>query len=97
MRFSKVIVIAVVALNVAFTAAVLYVAFRGGTVPDSLIYSWFGFTTGEMGILAWIKKMKAGGEKSADSTHQRDAPVEQSCEAGQENNSDPPGSPLDSQ
>lgn len=58
MKFSKAIVLAVVALNVAFTTAVLFICLKGATVPDSLIASWFAFTGGELWLLAGIKKHK---------------------------------------
>ncbi len=73
MKFSKVIVMAVVVLNIAFTAAVLFICLRGQTVPDSLIAAWFGFTTGELWLLANIKKHKVRSGGNADSTNQRDA------------------------
>jgi hypothetical protein len=58
MKYSKIIVSAVVALNVVFTAAVLFVALKGGSIPDSLIVAWFSFTTGELWLCAQIKKAK---------------------------------------
>ncbi len=68
-KFSKAIVAAVVVLNVAFTAAVLYVFLRVGSEPTALIAAWFGFTTGELWLLAGIRKAKAvqGGETDAGS------------------------------
>lgn len=56
--FSKVIVLAVVMLNSAFTAACLYVFLRTSTEPTALIGCWFGFTTGELWMLSSIKKNK---------------------------------------
>ena len=65
MKYSKFIVLAVIALNAAFAIAVLYLSFRNHTVPDSLIVAWFGFTTGELWALASIRKTKAKkGEKN---------------------------------
>lgn len=57
-RFSKFIVTFVILLNVVFTAAVLYVFLRVGSEPTVLIGSWFAFTTGELWMLAGIKKRK---------------------------------------
>ena len=57
-RFSKFIVTLVILLNVVFTAAVLYVFLRVGSEPTVLIGSWFAFTTGELWMLAGIKKRK---------------------------------------
>jgi len=60
-RFSKLIVALVIALNVAFTGAVLYLCLKSSIVPDSLIVAWFGFTTGELWLLAGIRKAKMQG------------------------------------
>ena len=56
MKFSKVIVSLVIALNIIFTVAVLYIFYRVGTEPTALIGAWFGFTTVELWALAGIKK-----------------------------------------
>lgn len=56
--YSKVIVAVVVALNVLFTAAVLYVFLKTASEPSTLIVSWFAFTTGELFMLSSIKKVK---------------------------------------
>jgi len=56
MKFSKAIVSLVILLNTAFTVAVLYIFYRLGTEPTTLIGAWFGFTTIELWALAGIKK-----------------------------------------
>lgn len=56
MKFSKIIVSLVIALNVFFTVAVLYIFYRIGAEPTTLIGAWFGFTTIELWALAGIKK-----------------------------------------
>ena len=56
MKFSKAIVALVIALNVFFTVAVLFIFYRIGTEPTALIGAWFGFTTVELWALAGIKK-----------------------------------------
>ena len=62
--FSKSIVAAVVTLNVLFAAAVLYVFLQVGSEPTTLVVAWFAFTTGEMWLLAGIKRAKVKkGEK----------------------------------
>ena len=68
MKFSKWIVALVILLNVAFTAAVLYTFLKIGSEPMTLIGCWFAFTTGELWLLAKIKrteieKSKNGGEE----------------------------------
>ena len=56
MKFSKVIVSLVILLNTAFSIAVLFIFYRIGTEPTTLIGAWFGFTTIELWALAGIKK-----------------------------------------
>lgn len=70
MRYSKFIVALVILLNSIFTAAVLYVFLRIGTEPTTLITAWFAFTTGELWMLATIKKHEIrfkGDEKDENS------------------------------
>lgn len=45
-RFSKIIVALVIILNILFTAAILYIFFKIGNEPVTLIGCWFAFTTG---------------------------------------------------
>jgi hypothetical protein len=56
--FSKIIVAAVVILNILFTAGALYAFLKVGSEPVVLTGSWFGFTTGELWMLSSIKKTK---------------------------------------
>ena len=56
MKFSKIIVALVIALNVIFTAITFYAFIRVGSEPVALIAAWFGFTTGELWLVASIKK-----------------------------------------
>jgi threonine/homoserine efflux transporter RhtA len=60
-KFSKKIVALVVALNAIFTGVVLYVFLRTGSEPTTLIGCWFAFTTGELWMLANIRKAKLRG------------------------------------
>jgi len=56
MKFSKLIVLAVVILNAVFTAAILYVFLKtDGDEPTSLVTAWFAFTTTELFSLSRIK------------------------------------------
>ena len=57
-RFSKFIVTLVILLNVAFTAAVLYVYLQVGSEPSTLVGAWFAFTTVELWSLSKIKRKK---------------------------------------
>ena len=65
-RFSKFIVTLVILLNVAFTAAVLYIFLHIGNEPTTLITAWFAFTTGELWMLSSIKKKKINSETDYD-------------------------------
>lgn len=57
-RFSKFIVTLVILLNVAFTAAVLYIFLNIGSEPTTLVGAWFAFTTVELWSLSKIKRKK---------------------------------------
>jgi len=67
-RYSKFIVALVIVLNVVFTGAVLYVYLRIGNEPKTLIAAWFAFTTGELWLLANIKRaeIKEGENARSD-------------------------------
>lgn len=56
MKFSKWIVSLIILLNVFFSIGVLFVFFKVGSEPSMLIGAWFAFTTGELWMLASIKK-----------------------------------------
>ena len=62
MKFSKAIVSLVILLNAAFTVAVLFIFYKVGTEPTTLIGAWFGFTTVELWALAGIKKKEMESE-----------------------------------
>ena len=65
-KYSKLIVFLLVAANIAFTYKILLLFEQTGTEPTTLIVSWFGFTTGELGWLSMITKakVKKGGDES---------------------------------
>ena len=65
MRYSKIIVTLVILLNTGFAGAVLYTFLRVGSEPTALIAAWFAFTTGELWLLAGIKREKV--RRDADS------------------------------
>ena len=64
--FSKFIVALVVFLNSIFAFSVLYVFLKIGSEPTVLIAAWFGFTTGELWLLANIKKGKTQIKKEGN-------------------------------
>jgi hypothetical protein len=68
-NFSKKIVALVLILNIAFTIAILYLFYRIGSEPTSLIVAWFGFTTVELWSLSKITREKVkleGRDESGD-------------------------------
>ena len=60
MKFSKKVVIAVLILNVLFTASVLLVSWHTLQSVDALVVGWFAFTTGELWTLGKIERDKQG-------------------------------------
>lgn len=56
MRYSKIIVMLIIILNILFAAAVLYVFLKTSAEPTGLVAGWFAFTTGELWALSSIKK-----------------------------------------
>ena len=66
-RFSKLIVSLVILLNTGFALGVLYVFLRVGSEPTALVAAWFAFTTGELWMLAGIKKRKLKEENKNES------------------------------
>lgn len=57
-QYSKYLIAFIVAINVIFTATVLFLYLRVKSEPSTLIGAWFGFTTMELWNLAMIKKKK---------------------------------------
>ena len=57
-RYSKLLIAFIIILNVLFTTSILYVFLKVGSEPVTLIGCWFGFTTGELWMLASIRKTK---------------------------------------
>ena len=66
MKFSNGIVILCVLMNLAFTLLVFIMVQGDHVVPDSLIVAWFGWTTGELWMLASIKKAKVKKIRRSD-------------------------------
>ena len=62
-EFSKLVVSAVILINLAFAAGCLYVFLRTGNEPSTLITAVFSFTTVELWSLAGIKKSKIKNDK----------------------------------
>ena len=65
MRYSKFIVALVILLNTVFAGAVLLAFWHTGNEPQILIGAWFTFTTGELWLLAGIRKKKGARDDQA--------------------------------
>jgi len=61
-KFSKKIVAMVLTLNIAFTAIILYIFFKTGNEPATLITAFFSFTTIELWSLSKITREKVKSE-----------------------------------
>lgn len=85
-KFSKAIVSIIVLLNVGFAAAVLYVFNKVGAEPTALIAAWFAFTTGELWMLAGIRKEKERKKKRDEHSMGRNSELYQG-ESGQKDHS----------
>jgi len=48
----------IIIANVIFTVVMIYLFMLFGSVPDTLILAWFGFTTGEIAAGAIIQRKK---------------------------------------
>ncbi|WP_312373027.1 hypothetical protein [Lachnoclostridium sp.] len=62
-KYSKFIVFIVIVLNAVFAYMTLNVFASTGSEPTMLITAWFAFTTGELWMLAGIKKSKSKTEE----------------------------------
>lgn len=67
--FSKRVVNRIFALVILFTIAVLYIVFKGGQEPSTLVACFFAWATGELGWLAWVKKTKVQNENGKEEEH----------------------------
>ena len=55
LRFSKMIIIAVIIMILIFTGCILYIFYDKGNEPTVIIASFFAFMTGEVFALAKLK------------------------------------------
>ena len=76
-QYSKVLVAMIIAMNIAFTVAILVVYAQIGTEPAALIAAWFSFTTGELWLMASIKKSKVNKEERKDGSDQLETKADQ--------------------
>jgi hypothetical protein len=54
-KFSKIIIVSVLAAVASFTVAMIFVYTKYGGIPDTLVVSFFSFAGGEAGVLGLIK------------------------------------------
>lgn len=64
--FSKVLISLIIAANVVFVVAVLVIFCSTYAEPSTLIMAWFGFSTGELWALAFVKKSKLKKEEKKE-------------------------------
>jgi hypothetical protein len=64
--FSKLVVALIIFLNVCFSVGVLFVFLKTSSEPTTLVVAWFAFTTGELWLLAGIKKKEIKKEQETD-------------------------------
>lgn len=62
--FSKIILISMLIFILLFTISCLYITYKTGYEPSSLIVAVFGFCATEGGLLAWIKTIKTKNNNS---------------------------------
>jgi len=68
MKFSKFIVVLIIALNIVFAAVVLWIFHQIKVEPTELIRAWFAFTTVELLALAGIKRKEVEGTNGDQKT-----------------------------
>ena len=56
--FSKILIALIILANLAFVVAILIIFCFTYSEPSTLIMAWFGFSTGELWALAFVKKQK---------------------------------------
>lgn len=66
MKFDKLIVVSIIILNILFVMAVFFVIIKAGIEPSTTVVAWFSFTTGELWLLASIKKTKVKRRKESE-------------------------------
>ncbi len=70
--YSKIVVTTLISLIVLFTITVLVLSYFDKIVPDALIYSFYGATSGELALSAMIKTSKIKGERQIEIGEQDD-------------------------
>lgn len=65
-RFSKGILVFMLIFLLIFTSLCMYITYKTGIEPSSLIIAVFGFCGFEGGCMAWIKKTKEANQREDD-------------------------------
>ena len=73
MRFSKCVIVALLASVAVFTAAMTVVFCVVGTAPDALIYAFFGFVGAEAGVLGMLKSAEEKSTNAKENYTNEDA------------------------
>lgn len=63
MRTMDKILVIVAVLTVVFTVVMIWLYYRTGGVPDTLVGCWFAAIGGECGVMGWIKTTKERREQ----------------------------------
>jgi hypothetical protein len=71
LSYSKIVVALIIVLNAIFTAAVLWIFAITSVEPVALIGAWFAFTTGELWLIAGIKKSKVKAKSELQKIKER--------------------------
>lgn len=58
LKTSQICLICIFSLLLVFIGLMIWLFYRMGSVPDTLIYSVFGLFTGELGFMSIIKSFK---------------------------------------
>ncbi|MGP1568486.1 MAG: hypothetical protein ACTTHM_07195 [Peptoanaerobacter stomatis] len=61
-EYSKIVVSAIIIINILFTIGIMILFLKQGSEPTTLITAWFSFTTVELWNLAKIKRHKIDKE-----------------------------------
>ena len=70
MKYSKLIVASIIAMNALFAIAILYVFLKTSSEPGVLVGAWFAWTTGELWALSKIKCNERKGDQSENEIDQ---------------------------
>lgn len=65
-RFSKGILVAMLVFLLLFTVATMFIAYKTGQEPSTLVTCVFAFCGAEGGFLAFIKKAKETNKEKSD-------------------------------